>query len=379
MGGDLADLEQASAQADDHEGVFFSCSSSVLLHPAFIHRDLSLTVFARAPVGTEVQLLAGTSRSIVRRIAVFGEALDERAPFSRESVLGSLVFFCGGVMDCVVKAHDEAKVGAAFSRATLERPFVGVHPFGEQCFQSAWARPVHANLMFGGVVFGKATYGLLRRAELFISYQWGKELRASSAAEPSGFETQVIVAGLKSSLERATRLTCWFDLDCMGAGVDIIAAMRDGVSRADVFCCCLTDLYFESPNCMRELQHAVQQNKLIIPLLLPGYGTAAGGSTRPPWPPPEPSGSVREALSLPDDLVRSALSTRLYVDLRTTEKQRANFPSLVNRIDSEVRRMRAVVAWKRGGGDVIAANRIKGASANKSQPADHESEHDDVA
>ena len=89
MGGDLADLEQASAQADDHEGVFFSCSSSVLLHPAFIHRDLSLTVFARAPVGTEVQLLAGTSRSIVRRIAVFGEALDERAPFSRDNVIGS--------------------------------------------------------------------------------------------------------------------------------------------------------------------------------------------------------------------------------------------------------------------------------------------------
>ena len=99
-------------------------------------------------MGTDVQLLVGTSSSIVRRIAVFGEALDEltasaaahglrcrsrpsahslcsppplrssgealdeRAPFSRESVLGSLVFFCGGVMDCVVKAHDEGKVKA---------------------------------------------------------------------------------------------------------------------------------------------------------------------------------------------------------------------------------------------------------------------------
>ena len=38
-------------------------------------------------------------------------------------------------MDCVVKAHDEYRVKAAFARATLDKPFVAVHPFGEQCFQ----------------------------------------------------------------------------------------------------------------------------------------------------------------------------------------------------------------------------------------------------
>ena len=45
----------------------------------------------------QVQLLCGTSETIVDRTAVFGEALDERAPFPRDSVIGSLVFFCGGV------------------------------------------------------------------------------------------------------------------------------------------------------------------------------------------------------------------------------------------------------------------------------------------
>ena len=332
----------AASEAVAVDGAF-TCSSSVLLHPAFIHRDLSITVFARAPVGTRVQLLVGTSSSIVRRIAVFGEALDERAPFSRESVLGSLVFFCGGVMDCVVKAKDAFKATAAFGMATLNKPFVAVHPFGEQCFQSAWERPVHANLMFGGVIFGKATYGLLRRAEIFLSYQWGKELVRTGASEVAGFETQAIVAGLKTSLERQTRLACWFDLDCMGAGVDIIEAMEDGVTRSDVFVCCLTDRYIGSVNCMRELSHAVAAQKLIIPLLLSGYGEAGA---IPRWPPPEPSAQIQHTLSLPPDLVQQALAKRLYVDLRTSEMQRANFPSLVTRIDSEVRRRRAARRWE---------------------------------
>jgi hypothetical protein len=88
--------------------------------------------------------------------------------------------------------------------------------------------------MFGGVVFGKATYGLSRRADIFISYQWGRAV-STDASDTAGFETQAIVAGLKTSLERHTRLTCWFDLDCMGAGVDIFEAMAEGVTRADVF------------------------------------------------------------------------------------------------------------------------------------------------
>ena len=40
--------------------------------------------------------------------------------------------------------------------ATLAKPFLVTHPFGEQCFLHSWDRPVHGTLMFGGVVFGKA-------------------------------------------------------------------------------------------------------------------------------------------------------------------------------------------------------------------------------
>jgi hypothetical protein len=334
-------VKGAHIAAETSEIGRFTCSSAVMLHPAFIHRDLSLSVFVNTPVGTEVQLLCGTSDTIVHRIAEFGEALDERAPFSRESVLGSLVFFCGGVMDCVAQSHDQDRIKAAFAKSTVNKPFVAVHPFGEQCFQSAWERPMHANLMFGGVVFGKAAYGLARRAEIFISYHWGKELRAATSTrqEVLGFQTQAIVSQLKAELERNTRLTCWFDLDRMGAGVDILVAMWEGVTRADVFCCCLTDDYMGSVNCMRELKHAVEADKLIIPLLLAGY--ADSELNRPPWPPPEATDFVRRELDLSKDFIRSALpASRLFVDLRTPEKQRANFPSLVNRIDSQVRSLR---------------------------------------
>ena len=39
-------------------------------------------------------------------------------------------------------------------------------------------------------------------------------------------------------------------------------------------------------------------------------------------------------------------SNRLYVDLRTSEKKRANWQGLVNRIDSEVRRLRGMASDK---------------------------------
>ena len=66
------------------------------------------------------------------------------------------------------------------SEATLGRPFVATHPFGEQAWMPSWPGPMHANLMFGGVLFGKATFGANRRAELFLSYQWGDNQRTQA-------------------------------------------------------------------------------------------------------------------------------------------------------------------------------------------------------
>jgi hypothetical protein len=180
-------------------------SPTVLLHPAEIHADGSLSLYAEAPVGSRLRLLCGTPASLVRKIAVTRDALDDRAPFSRESILGALFFFCGGTMDAVV--HDAGRgaaaqgdgaesVRSAFAHACGGgKPFMVVHPFGEQCFQIGWRAPVHANLMFGGVIFGRATYGLQHRGHIFLSYNWGLENK-----------TQKLVLPLKVFLENNTQL-----------------------------------------------------------------------------------------------------------------------------------------------------------------------------
>ena len=332
---------------------------SVLLHPAFIKEDGSLQVFSSAPPDAVVRLLVGTAQALVNNISVVSDSLDERAPFAREHVLGSLFFFCGGTMDCVVNdqtietfggagADDDAEtrrgaaVAEAFSTATSGKPFLMSHPFGEQCKQLGWARGVHANLMFGGVVFGKAAFGLSRPAQLFISYSWGAKVSSQEGGQPK-FETQLLVTKLKADLEKSLRLTCWLDIERMGAGASIDNEMENGVKGAHVFICCLTDAYLSSPNCLKEFKAAASGNKLIIPLLLPGYihGTDVPESQEPPPKTPWPPSSLREplvSLTLGKD-------QRLYVDMRTEQNRDGNFQQIVNQIDALVRSQRAKTLW----------------------------------
>ena len=81
---------------------------------------------------------------------------------------------------------------------------------------------------------------------------------------------------------------------------------------------------------------------------------------------------MRQALALPADLVHGALAKRLYVDLRTSEKQRANFPSLVNRIDSEVRRLRAARRFQAAAGKVAAVRAFSQPSTTASLSHSHD-------
>jgi hypothetical protein len=291
---------------------------TVLLHPSSILHGGALRLYARAPVGSVLRLMAGTADSLVSRISVTADALDERAPFSRASVLGALFFFCGGTMDAVV-ANDERgaeSVRSAFANACGEQPFLAVHPFGEQCYlPSTFREPVHANLMFGGVVFGKAVFGLRQRAHIFLSYNWGED----------GC-TQKTVSQLKRDIESNTRLICWMDLERMGPGCNLDTEMEQGVKRADVFICCLTDSYLTSRNCRHELEIAQAAGKLIVPLHLQGW-------TQTDWPPQHD-----------DQVFAHAFTSALYVKWETVEDMSKNLPDLVNRIDSEVRRNKKSVS-----------------------------------
>eukprot|EP01043_Picozoa_sp_COSAG02_P023429 COSAG02_NODE_1251_length_13599_cov_13.573259_6_plen_613_part_00 len=209
---------------------------SVLLHPVAIRPDLSIAVAAEVQINSKIGLLCGTADGMVANIAVTGNAIDERAPFSRASVRGALFFCCGGVTDSVVKQGDgsdrlrQAFVNACSAgrdsvaeaqpnpeaTATCSSPFMAVHPFGEQCYQVGWPKPVHSNLMFGGVMFGKASYGLLQRAHVFLSYAWDK-----NQEENDVFGTQQTVLQLKEDLKSNTGLICWMDLERLCPGCDL--------------------------------------------------------------------------------------------------------------------------------------------------------------
>ena len=138
---------------------------------------------------------------------------------------------------------------------------------------------------------------------------------------------------------------------------------------ADVFICCLTDTYLSRPNCLKEFAAAARANKLIVPLLLPGYihgrydGEQGGGhaalgvpSGRTPWPP---------STSL-EPLVASTLSGRagakdaagvLFVDMRTNALRERNFNQIVNQIDTAVRRQRALKGLRGAIADTAASLR----------------------
>ena len=67
-----------------------------------------------------------------------------------QGTVGCLVVYCAG---CALKIEDRLqKVAQAFSYS-LERPFVGMFPYGEQFRNRAGANQ-HANLMYAVLAFG---------------------------------------------------------------------------------------------------------------------------------------------------------------------------------------------------------------------------------
>ena len=149
-----------------------------------------------------------------------------------------------------------------------------------------------------------------------MSYNWGLENK-----------TQKLVLPLKVFLENNTRLKCWLDLERLGPGCDLGHEMNQGVLRADVFICCLTDRYLHSVNCRRELAFAKQHHKLIVPLMLDGYT----GS----WP-PDLAAWAKEGLA------DAFTSDMIYVSWKTAKDITENSAQLVNMIDTEVRRLARV-------------------------------------
>ncbi len=123
-----------------------------LAHPAAVHPDGSIDLFADIAEGDELVLMAGDIEALLSRagrVAADARALADLAP---DDVAGALVIFCAGCMltvrdrmDRVVAGLDEGLGGA---------PFLGCFTFGEQgCFVGGENR--HGNLMISVTVFAR--------------------------------------------------------------------------------------------------------------------------------------------------------------------------------------------------------------------------------
>ena len=120
----------------------------VLSHPAVIHADGSITLFADLTEGARCWMMQTTGDALVSRAASVARSA---AGAAGGRILGGLLVFCAGCMFAVEHRVDE--IGRAVSEALGGAPFLGVFSFGEQgCNGDLEA--VHGNLMMSCTVFG---------------------------------------------------------------------------------------------------------------------------------------------------------------------------------------------------------------------------------
>ena len=101
-----------------------------LLHPDSVTSTKGLSMFADIKEKQEIVLMAGTKDSLLNNISNVQTALQTTASFAEEDILGGLVMYCGG---CVLALEErKTEVAAAFKACMGDKPFIGVHPFGEQ-------------------------------------------------------------------------------------------------------------------------------------------------------------------------------------------------------------------------------------------------------
>lgn len=123
-----------------------------LAHPATVHPDGSMELFADIVEGDQLVLMQGDIEAVLTRagrVATDACALANLAP---ADVAGALVIFCAGCMLTVRERMNE--VVAGLERGLGGAPFLGAFTFGEQgCFVGGENR--HGNLMISVTVFAR--------------------------------------------------------------------------------------------------------------------------------------------------------------------------------------------------------------------------------
>ncbi len=133
-------------EAADGEELF------VLAHPATLHPDGSIDLFADIDVGDILIGMRGTSESLVTRAGRVATAALHRGALEPADVAGALVVYCAGCMLAV--REDMPRVATEMREALGGNPFIGTFTFGEQgCFVGGDNH--HGNLMISVVAFAR--------------------------------------------------------------------------------------------------------------------------------------------------------------------------------------------------------------------------------
>lgn len=125
-------------------------SDYVLAHPATLHPDQSIELFADVEEGDELILMHGSEQSLVSRAGRVATAALAGGGITSDDCAGALVVYCAGCMLAIQNTMDA--VAEEMTRALGGRPFLGMFTFGEQgCFVGG--DNYHGNLMISVVAF----------------------------------------------------------------------------------------------------------------------------------------------------------------------------------------------------------------------------------
>ncbi|MEM9200481.1 MAG: FIST N-terminal domain-containing protein [Actinomycetota bacterium] len=122
----------------------------VLAHPASLHADGSIDLFADIADGDRLIRMRGTSESLVSRAGRVATSALRSGGIDASAIAGALVVYCAG---CMLAVQDEMEGVVQQMRGALsDAPFLGTFTFGEQgCFVGG--DNYHGNLMISVVVF----------------------------------------------------------------------------------------------------------------------------------------------------------------------------------------------------------------------------------
>ncbi|MEL6316574.1 MAG: FIST N-terminal domain-containing protein [Pseudomonadota bacterium] len=124
----------------------------LLAHPATLHADGSLELFATVAPGERLRLMEGGVDPLTRRAGRVAQEALARESFAHERVAGALMVYCAGCMMAVDARMGDVAAGVREALAPI--PMLGLYSFGEQgrCWGGGNR---HGNLMISCVLFSK--------------------------------------------------------------------------------------------------------------------------------------------------------------------------------------------------------------------------------